>query len=177
MSTGEDQPLNLPAVEQQYLVDPTFFVDTQLGPLARRLRMYGFDAEFVEEQFYDEELLLEALQSDPHRILVTNRRSILRKNSFRALGARIIFTSSTNIELFLSNHGIVPNPSKFFTRCCDCNGLLQKVEDKESVRELVYPQTFASYDNFYTCEDCGKVFWEGALYQLAQQNVRTTNST
>jgi len=49
-------------------------------------------------------------------------------------------------------------------RCMACGGSLVEVA-KESVRELAPPRSFAWLDQFYECDRCGQLFWEGTHWR------------
>ena len=49
--------------------------------------------------------------------------------------------------------------SRVFTRCVDCNVLIESVPNKADVKGLVPPGVFEIYANFYHCTCCKKVYW------------------
>eukprot|EP00388_Colpodella_angusta_P045020 GDKK01064710.1.p1 GENE.GDKK01064710.1~~GDKK01064710.1.p1 ORF type:complete len:182 (-),score=14.06 GDKK01064710.1:352-870(-) len=49
--------------------------------------------------------------------------------------------------------------SRVFTRCVDCNVLIESVPEKEKVRGLVPVGVFDIYGHFYNCPKCLKVYW------------------
>jgi uncharacterized protein with PIN domain len=48
-----------------------------------------------------------------------------------------------------------------FTRCLEDNTSIIPVE-KESIRELVYPYTYAHHTGFRQCPTCSRVYWSGS---------------
>lgn len=49
--------------------------------------------------------------------------------------------------------------SRVFTRCVDCNVLIESVPNREDVEGLVPAGVFEIYSNFYHCTSCKKVYW------------------
>jgi hypothetical protein len=47
-----------------------------------------------------------------------------------------------------------------------------KTVDKQAVLERLPERTAAHYEEFYTCADCGKVYWKGSHYERMKKNVR-----
>jgi uncharacterized protein with PIN domain len=48
-------------------------------------------------------------------------------------------------------------------RCSVCNSSLIKVSNKNLVKDLVKPDSFKNYSEFYQCSNnkCNQVFWKG----------------
>jgi hypothetical protein len=138
-----------------------FIVDTMLGDVARWLRILGFDTRY-SRGYSDRELLSEALLTG--RILVTRDRGLYAKA--RKASVKAVLVESTTIEERLAELSVKlgfeirvdPNAS----RCPECNGVLERVADKSVVRDRVPPQAYNSYDVFYVCTVCGRVYWEGS---------------
>jgi hypothetical protein len=50
-----------------------------------------------------------------------------------------------------------------FGRCLECNGVLEPVA-KEEVEHRLPPRTRRDYNDFSTCPDCGRIYWQGSHY-------------
>jgi len=50
-----------------------------------------------------------------------------------------------------------------FGRCLECNGLLKLVA-KADVEHRLPPRTRCDYNDFRTCPDCGRIYWQGSHY-------------
>jgi uncharacterized protein len=48
-----------------------------------------------------------------------------------------------------------------FSRCVDCNGIISPVPREEVLDRLPH-NTRESYDTFFRCSACAKLFWRGA---------------
>jgi uncharacterized protein with PIN domain len=62
------------------------------------------------------------------------------------------------------------NVSRPFSRCTECNGCIEAV-DKQAVAAQLEPETLASFDQFWRCPGCGRVYWKGSHYQRLQRRV------
>lgn len=47
-----------------------------------------------------------------------------------------------------------------FSRCIECNGLIQPVE-KEQIASQLQAKTRQYYNDFYQCQSCHKIYWKG----------------
>ncbi|MHA2212872.1 MAG: Mut7-C RNAse domain-containing protein, partial [Candidatus Thorarchaeota archaeon] len=52
-----------------------------------------------------------------------------------------------------------------------CNGELLEIaeNEKERVKDLVFDQTFDSYDQFWLCEECSSVYFQGGYWDNIQE--------
>ncbi len=57
-----------------------------------------------------------------------------------------------------------------FTRCTVCNGRIVAA-NATAVRDIVPPGVFAVFDRFWSCVDCGKVYWQGSHWESMSQFV------
>jgi hypothetical protein len=59
------------------------------------------------------------------------------------------------LERFDLYHAATP-----FTRCMACNGRLQSAT-LEQVKDRLPPRTALYYREFWQCEECARVYWDG----------------
>ncbi|MBN1997619.1 Mut7-C ubiquitin/RNAse domain-containing protein [candidate division KSB1 bacterium] len=149
------------------LRNPTFILDVHLGKLARLLRLFGFDSLYRND-FTDPQIIRIAKQE--RRIIITRDRGIL-KNSSVTHG---FYPRSTNpreqllqvlqrFDLFSQLHP--------FQRCISCNGKIHKV-DKSQIVEKLPPKVAASYDVFFRCQHCRKIYWQGSHFEKLSEYVQ-----
>lgn len=141
-----------------------FIVDAMLGKLATWLRLTGHDA-FYSTKVHDDELLRIALEQN--RILLTSD-SILSRRAKDA-GAEVMLVRGTVDEEVASvfvRYGISPAAHPSLSRCTKCNGSLThiKEEEKERIKGLVPDQTYNHYIEFWFCEYCKSVFFQGGQW-------------
>ena len=141
---------------------PTFVIDSNLGRLARYLRMMGFDCLYSNA--YDDKAIA-TIASEQHRIVLTRDRTLLRRkvitHGYFVREVRPRFQVKEVLTRFDLTRLIKP-----FTRCINCNGALLNVE-KQAVLQLLEPKTKKYYDSFKQCPNCQQVYWKGSHHQRA----------
>ena len=152
------------------LRDTRFVLDTHLGRLAAYLRMFGFDTLY-SNQYNDPTLA--GISSNEHRILLTrDRRLLMRKQITHGYFVREIHPKGQLLEVFIrfdlyrSQHP--------FTRCMHCNGIIRPVAKKQIEAHLL-PHTKAWRNEFWQCENCRKIYWQGTHYQRMTQLITSIN--
>lgn len=137
-----------------------FVFDVHLGTLARYMRMLGFDVLY-ENNYTDDEIV--KLSIKEKRTILTKDRGILKRNEVtHGYFVRNIQPEKQLkevVERFQLRNGI-----KEFTRCFNCNTLLEKTE-LEKIEYLVPPKVKEFQKEFYYCIKCGKVYWKGSHYE------------
>ncbi len=139
---------------------PAFVLDTQLGRLARYLRLLGFDTLYRNDYT---DAGIAHISSEQQRTLLTRDRRLLH----RSIITRGYFVRSTDpleqVSEVLHRFDLFNdvNPLK---RCIRCNGLLSKV-DKQAVFDRLEPKTKRYYEDFRICNDCRQVYWEGSHFR------------
>lgn len=148
-----------------------FVVDANLGKLARRLRMLGFDALY-DNRYQDAEIA---------DIAATERRIVLTRDR------RLLFAKRITHGYWLRS--TVPNEQvrevldrcdlwrqiRPLQRCIVCNGLLERVS-KAEVLDYLQPKTRLYYQEFFRCGGCGKIYWEGShVADMRERYLRATS--
>src|SRR5439155_3036937 len=133
-----------------------FVLDVHLGRLAAYMRMAGFDALY-RNQASDEDLA--EIVARERRVLLTRDRYLLMRTDVE----RGYWIRSTEPK-----HQLVETLRRFdlgsamrpFTRCMECNNILQKVSRNSVIARL--PASTAEKNLFHQCPTCGRVYWEGS---------------
>lgn len=143
------RPYPLPAIR--------FIVDINVGKLAGKLRMAGFDTLY-NPQWNDTDL---ANISDEQQCILLTRDIMLLKRKKVTFGhlVREIHPKKQLAEI-ISYYGLSDN-IKSFTRCMRCNGLLIPVA-KENIQEQLEPLTRKYYQTFHRCTSCFQIYWSGS---------------
>ncbi|GAB3508530.1 Mut7-C RNAse domain-containing protein [Spirosoma knui] len=146
------QPVRLPEYR--------FVLDVHLGTLATYLRMLGFDTLYRND--YDDEELARISHQET-RVLLTRDRGLL----MRTIVEYGYFLRNTNPEKQLievmQRFGLAA-AIRPFARCLACNGLLEPI-DKAFIIDQLPPKVREGQDQFWRCQHCGRVYWEGTHYQ------------
>jgi hypothetical protein len=145
---------------------PKFILDSNLGRLARYLRLLGLDCLYRND-YQDAEVA--RIASEEQRTVLTRDRTLLQ----RRIITHGYFVRSQQpreqVREILARFDLYGEVAPF-TRCTRCNGELQDV-DKQAVSEQLEPKTRRYYDTFRICRDCGRVFWQGSHHARMQQLV------
>lgn len=144
-------------LRQRPLRHTAFMVDANLGKLARRLRLLGFDAAYCRD-CDDAEVVRRGVGE--RRIILTRDRRLLHHkvitHGYWVRGVAVDAQVREVLARFDLAAAIRP-----FHRCIDCNGRVVEV-DKAAVIDELEPLTRKYYDDFHRCEACGKVYWRGS---------------
>ncbi|MGQ4870425.1 MAG: Mut7-C RNAse domain-containing protein [Candidatus Thorarchaeota archaeon] len=142
-----------------------FIVDAMLGRLALWLRLTGNDALY-SPQTDDDDLINTAQRED--RILLTSDEDLYRRAERTGITAMLVRGNvDSEIAQVFAAFGIPARVDPNTARCSKCNGPLTHLKgpDKERVRNLVHEQTYNYYDEFWLCEDCGSVYFQGGYWR------------
>lgn len=137
-----------------------FIADSNVGKLARWLRMMGYDTLFFN-QIEDTHLVDIGLREE--RVILTRDTQIMKRRVVIEGQVRAILIRHDNPKEQLDQ---VIKKLKLncqlrqFTRCLECNhNLLPKTE--EEVKELVPPYVFSTQTQYMQCPSCLRVYWRG----------------
>jgi len=158
----------------QQLASARFVLDVHLGTLARRLRLAGVDAAYLNDA--DDDALIEQANAD-RRVLLTQDRGLLHR---RALWLGAYVRGARPDDQFRDVLGRFKPPLAPWTRCPACNGPLSPVA-KAAVAPVLPPGTRRTYQVFSRCRDCGQVYWRGAhskrLEQIIDSAIRAISAS
>jgi uncharacterized protein with PIN domain len=145
-----------------------FICDENLGRLARYLRVGGFDTLF--ERKIDNSRLIQLSLDDRRHILTRDHRLIER----RLVRYYYLITDDLwpdQLKAVMDHFGLVFRMADLFSRCLEDNTPIVSVE-KETIRDAVYPYTYAHFDDFRQCPTCRRVFWPGTHVAAMIKNLR-----
>jgi uncharacterized protein len=142
-----------------------------LGSMARKLRAFGFDAEYAEGA-EDGALLARARATG--RLLVTSDVALVAR-AVRTRVPAVLVTGSDDRPLIA---GLIRGAKgsgvrlvRGEPRCSLCNGVLARVS-KSTVAGVLPPGTADRHRLFYVCRGCGKVYWHGAHWKKLRRLER-----
>ena len=150
--------------DQEPLREPRFVIDSNLGQLARYLRLLGFDVIYRND-FTDRQV---AQVADRERRIVLTRDRALLQHKIITHGYFVradkpreqVREILTRLDLY--------GALRPFTRCLRCNGELETV-DKEAVLDRLEPKTRKYYHRFRRCRECGQVYWKGSHFNRMEK--------
>jgi uncharacterized protein len=157
----------------QRLGQARFILDVHLGTLARRLRLVGVDAAYVNDAADD--ALIEQANSE-QRVLLTQDRGLLCRRRLH-LGAYVRWARPDDQLLDVLSRFAPPLVP--WTRCPACNNPLIPAP-KSEVEPRLEPGTRRTYQVFSECSSCGRVYWRGAhaahLQSIVDAAVRAVST-
>ena len=133
-----------------------FLTDRMLQKLCKWMRFCGIDT-MESPDISDDELVL--LQQSDSRILLTRDDALSKRIDGTVCLLIRSQDFSEQLHQVVTHYGLDPfkNP---FTRCSECNQILQKV-DKHSIKDKVPETSFKWKDAYWECPQCERVYWKG----------------
>ncbi len=144
-----------------------FVVDVNLGKLARRLRMLGFDTRYGNR--LEDREIVDISVAEKRIILTRDRRLLFHKRITPGYWVRSDDPETQLGEVI--ERLDLRRQLRPLCRCLECNGKIEAVE-REQVWARLEPLTRRYYDRFYACPDCGKVYWEGSHVDRMSEFIR-----
>lgn len=140
-----------------------FIVDGMLGKLTRWLRMMGHDTKY-STKLDDAELL--AIAKEEKRVLLTRDLSLYQQAIAKGMEAYYVegTTESERLAELAQRFEITLTIDLEKSRCPHCNTKLHSVAKKQIANKLE-ENTLKYYDVFWSCSNCGRVYWQGAHWK------------
>jgi uncharacterized protein with PIN domain len=153
------------------LRNPRFVLDVHLRKLARRLRLLGFDADYLPAR---DDAELSIISNREKRILLSrDRRLFMRKIISRGLYVRNTDPDLQIIEIL--NRLDLWERCRPFSRCLECNGDIERLEVDDSPAEgipsRIPPGVRAWCTEYYFCKTCERIYWRGSHFDKLKMKV------
>ncbi len=148
-----------------------FVVDSNVGKLAKWLRIMGYDTRFFDGS--DDSHLVAIAQAED-RVILTRDTQIMERRVVTRGQLKAILIQSDEPELQL--HQVIDTldlECRFrpFTICLECNQPLVE-RSKEQVKELVPPYVFQTQSQFMECPACHRIYWRGTHWQAMTKKLK-----
>ena len=144
-----------------------FILTRELGRLARWLRILGYDAVYFKED-KPSSFIIEALRDD--RIILTRNHRLGSSG-----GVRVILIEKEKIQEqipeVLQKLGLEVKKEQMFSRCILCNSELVSL-DKKKIRDRVPEYVFNTQNNFLTCPQCLRIYWQGTHWGNVENTLK-----
>jgi hypothetical protein len=133
-----------------------------LGRLVRELRLLGVDCAYQKEPNSEQTLNRAKCEG---RLLLTRNTKLKDKES-------VIFVESEKVveqvrQVLDTSSDLAIKP---LSRCLNCNGVLVERE-KDSIKSEVPFYVYRTQERFYSCPDCGKIYWRGTHYENMKSRI------
>ena len=141
-----------------------FIVDSNVGKLAKWLRMLGYDAVFFEGDD-DAYMIDRALKED--RVILTRDTQVMKRGVITSGRLKAILIDSDKpesqvLQVIETLH--LDFQSKPFTICLECNNPLEE-RSKEEIKDRVPPYVFQTQQQYMECPVCQRIYWRGTHWQ------------
>ncbi|MEE8469806.1 MAG: Mut7-C RNAse domain-containing protein [Dehalococcoidia bacterium] len=147
-----------------------FIVDSNVGKLARWLRIAGFDALFIKD-VDDSKLVRIALAEG--RVLLTRDTEILKRRLATRGRMKVILIEDDEVKAQLrqvmTTFGLA-SQIRPFTLCLECNESLLPREMVD-VKKLVPPHVFRTQTQYMQCPACQRVYWRGTHWERMSREL------
>lgn len=159
--------LDIPALfrlREKTSSNPRFVLDANLGKLAKRMRLLGFDCLYRND--YRDQDVVNIAVNEQRIVLTRDRRLLYIKRINHGYWVRAVDVESQvdevlrRFDLYTLIHP--------FTRCLVCNGLLLPVA-KADIMNRLEPKTRLYYEVFHQCSGCQRIYWKGSHSENMQQ--------
>ncbi|MDA8105482.1 MAG: Mut7-C RNAse domain-containing protein [Nitrospiraceae bacterium] len=143
-----------------------FIADAMLGRLARWLRVLGFDVLYYSD--IGDGQLVKTAREEERTILTRDTHFLERRQGADVMFIHDddVFAQLVQIRDKLDFRDIAP-----LGRCMICNGMLERVAQKEDVRDSVPEFIYLSVHDFVKCGGCGKIYWCGSHQQGIRKKI------
>ncbi len=146
-----------------------FITDTNLGKLAKWLRILGYDTVSYRREA-DRNFLRKAEREG--RVVLTRKKDM----AARQFSGKLVIVESDNIQEQLvevmEKLSVSADPDRLFSICVKCNEALVAVE-KEDVAGLVPAFVYDTQSSFRRCPGCKGIFWPGTHIDNAINHLKT----
>ena len=145
-----------------------------LGKLAKKLRLLGFDA-FYSSSIADNKII--SMAKNEKRILLTKDR-VLAQLAQKIEIKTVTISDADELEQFsqikekVSFDGFVINGK--ISRCTNCNGKLLQIKNEKTIGRVPDGVT-KNFKEFWECDECKKIYWEGTHIKNLQKFVIELN--
>jgi hypothetical protein len=146
-----------------------FITDGMLGKLTRWLRLLGYDVEYANDM---EDKKLMTLAMKERRTLLTQDLELFQQASTHGIDTFLV-EGRTEVERLahLSKKYDLPlEIDVTVSRCPKCNARIRPIA-KNSVADKVEQATFKFYSEFWTCPECGQIYWQGAHWKRIRETL------
>lgn len=151
-----------------------FIADRMLGRLARWLRLLGYDTPGIKQQENEDDMLLEIAEKEGG-ILLSRDEMLIRRAIKKGIKAYLIQSSQIMEQLreIQKEFNIRFEPE--MDRCSLCNSPIRKIKPEEmeliKKKDYVYPARLESGTEFWLCDKCGQVYWQGKHWENIKEMV------
>lgn len=134
-----------------------------LGGLARWLRMLGQDVVYSVK--LDDNEFLDLIKKEG-RVLLTRDLELYKRAIARGLEALYVEdkTESGRLAEVAKRYSVPLEIDMNRAHCPICNTKVQ-LATKDELKDRLQTNTYAHYNQFWRCPNCGQIYWQGAHWK------------
>ena len=140
-----------------------------LGRLSRWLRMLGCDIKYYSDASDD---ILLSIAADEDCVLLTSDAELFQRACGRGLKSLFV-EGGSEVERLASvarRFNIRLEVDMSISRCPTCGSTLHSRE-KETILEKIPSGTLRHYNEFWVCDGCRKIYWQGAHWKKINETL------
>ncbi len=151
------------------MVELRFVADGMLGKLTRWLRMLGHDVEYFN--LLDDDELIKVAKSE-QRVLLTRDVKLYQRAAIEGVKAFLVEgkTEYEKLAELARKYNFKLEIDVSNSRCPKCNSRIRPVR-KEEVMERIPESTLKFYNEFWQCQNCGKIYWQGSHWKRISKTL------
>ena len=150
-----------------------FLCDQMLGTLAKWLRILGFDVHFADMIENDDEIIERAKREG--RVILTRDKYLVQRAKKENICAVEIKSTDLDEQIRAVTLKYPIDEDKILSRCSVCNNILVKI-DKKEVKGKVPDRVYNRHDEFWYCENCGRIYWKGTHWDNMKSRIEKVNN-
>jgi uncharacterized protein len=151
--------------------DLKFIADENVGKLAKRLRLLGFDTLFFKGE--DDGNMIQTALAEK-RIVITRDTRILERKPVAGGKVKTLLIQTDNVDeqtAWILNELDLIEYAHPFTLCIECNAPLVRIS-RSQAKERVPPYVWQNHDEFVECRSCRRVYWKGTHWAAMRRLLR-----
>ncbi len=147
-----------------------FIVDSNVGKLAKWLRIMGYDTLFFDGE---DDWQMVKIALDEGRVILTRDTQIMKRGVVTSGRLKAILIQSDEPRQQMRQVVEILNlDSQFrpFTICLECNQPLVE-RSKQQVQNRVPPYVFQTQNQYMECLACHRIYWRGTHWQAMTKGL------
>jgi len=146
-----------------------FISDGMLGKLTRWLRMLGHDVKYSNR--LDDAQLIRIAKKE-RRVLLTRDLELYQQATAKSVDTFYLEgrTEEEKLAEIAKRFKIKLNIDMTTSRCPKCNTKIKPIV-KEKAADKVEKSTFTHYNEFWECQKCGQIYWQGAHWKRIRKTL------
>jgi hypothetical protein len=152
-----------------------FISDAMLGRLTRWLRILGHSV-FYDQALSDNQIL--SLAQANNWLLLTRDHELHQRAQQQGIPCIYLYGRTISDKLAeLARHlSLSFHLDATFSRCAVCGARLTQV-DKSTIQSEIPARTRNRFTEFWQCENCSKIYWQGSHWNQISQTITQVNNT